>query len=90
MFQVYSVIIQHLYIVLCVHHPKSSLLLSPFIPPVSSSTFLILWEYMCLFKGVFMATGFDSYLLVLFPLTKRAQYLTAQMCALKTFPLCCK
>ena len=28
----YSSIIHHLYIVFCVHHPKSNLLLSPFIP----------------------------------------------------------
>ena len=38
MFQVYNSIIHHLYIILCAHHPKSSLLLSPFIPPLPSPT----------------------------------------------------
>ena len=37
-FQVYNSIIHHLYIVLWVHHPKSSLLPSPFMPPLLSST----------------------------------------------------
>ena len=32
-FQVYSSIMDHLYIVLCAHHPKSSVLPPPFIPP---------------------------------------------------------
>ena len=38
-FQVYNSIIHHLYIVLCAHHPKSSLLPSPGIPfrPPSTS-----------------------------------------------------
>ena len=35
-FQVYDSIIHHLYIVLCVHCPKSSLLPSPFIPTLAS------------------------------------------------------
>ena len=34
----YSSLIRHLYIVLCVHHPKSSLLPSSFIPPLPCST----------------------------------------------------
>ena len=38
-FQVYSSITHHLYIGLCVCHPNSSLLLSPFIPPLPSYTF---------------------------------------------------
>ena len=37
-FQVYNSITHYLYIVLCVHHPKSSLLPSPFITPLPSST----------------------------------------------------
>ena len=32
-FQVYSSIMHHLYNVLCVHHPRSSLIPSPFTPP---------------------------------------------------------
>ena len=32
----YNSMIPNLYIVLCVHHPKSSLLPSPFIPPLPS------------------------------------------------------
>ena len=38
-FQVYKSTIRHLYIVLRVHHPKSSLLPSPFIPALPSSNF---------------------------------------------------
>ena len=34
----YNSVTHHLYIVLCAHHPKSGLLLSPFIPPLPSST----------------------------------------------------
>ena len=37
-FQVYNSITHHLYIVLCVYHPKSSLLPSPFIPPLPFPT----------------------------------------------------
>ena len=37
-FQVCNSLILHLYIVLCVHHPNSSLLPSPFIPHLPSST----------------------------------------------------
>ena len=37
-FQVYNSIIHHLYIILCVHYPKSSLLPSPFIPLLPSPT----------------------------------------------------
>ena len=37
-FQVYNSIIHFLYIVLRVHHPKSNLLPSPFLPPLPSST----------------------------------------------------
>ena len=37
-FHLYNSIIHHLYIVLCVHHPNSSLLPSPFIPPLPSYT----------------------------------------------------
>ena len=36
-FQVYSSTIPHLYIVMRVHHPKSSLLPSPFIPPLPTA-----------------------------------------------------
>ena len=36
-FQVYNSIIPHLYTVLCVHHPKSNLLSSPFVTPIFSS-----------------------------------------------------
>ena len=36
-FQVHCSMIHHLYIISCVHQPKSSLLLSPFIPPLPSS-----------------------------------------------------
>ena len=34
-FQLYNSTIHHLYIILCVHHPESSLHPSPFIPPYS-------------------------------------------------------
>ena len=37
-FQVYNSAIHHLYIALCAHHPKPSLLPSPFIAPLPSST----------------------------------------------------
>ena len=37
-FQVHNSITHHLYIVLCVHHPQSSLLSSPFIPLIPSSS----------------------------------------------------
>ena len=36
-FEVDNSIVHHLYIVLCVHHPKSSHLSSPFTPPLPSS-----------------------------------------------------
>ena len=39
MFQVYSSVIHHLYIILCIHHPKLSLP-SLFIPPLTSSSSL--------------------------------------------------
>ena len=38
-FQVYNSIINHLYTILCVHHPKLSLHPSPFISAIISSTF---------------------------------------------------
>ena len=40
--RVYNSIIHRLYIVLCVHHPRSSSFSSPFIPPVPSPTSPIL------------------------------------------------
>ena len=48
-FQVYNSITHHLYIVLCIHHPKSSLLPSPFIPSLLSSTSSTLFIHFRLF-----------------------------------------
>ena len=45
-FQVYDSIIYHLYVVLCAHLPESSVLASPFIPPLpspTSATLLSFW-----------------------------------------------
>ena len=59
-FQGYNPIIHHVYIVLCVHHPKSSLLPSPFVPRLLSSApshSLSLWysPYCCpCLRGFFL------------------------------------
>ena len=58
-FQVYNSIIQYLYIVLCVHHLKLSLLSSPFISLLPSSTsshppFLLIIRYCCLCLCVYV------------------------------------
>ena len=57
----YSAVIHHLYTALCVHHPKSSLLPSPFLPslPFSTSpspfpssnhhTVVCVYEFVCIF-----------------------------------------
>ena len=42
--QLQNSVICHLYIALCVHCPKSSLLSSPFIPPLASSTSFYLFS----------------------------------------------
>ena len=56
-FQVYNSITHHLYVVLCVRHPRFNLLPSPLIPPLPSSPSpprLSLWKspYWCLWLGV--------------------------------------
>ena len=64
----YNSIIHHLYIVLYIYHPKSSLLLSPFIPPVPSlhppplfplvsTRLLSVWSYV---KKLKMELPYDS------------------------------
>ena len=55
-FQMYNSTTHHLYIVLCVHHPKSSLLPSPFIPltrkrPSPSPTPITTMPLSCFYVG---------------------------------------
>ena len=61
----YNFITHHLYIVLCVHHPKSHLLPSPFIPSIPSSTshlppfpLVVTIPIVCIYEGFFFLNPF--------------------------------